>query len=792
MPNGASSAATPHSSVPHPSKPTVTVGLNTSQRSTPHIVSIRAGQGPADPQVSSALAKVLYGTPPTRHADPVPTQQYQQQAVHTHPPPHPDTYAGNASSSAAQGTSSSHQHSTQNHNMGSYSRHAEPNTALHSSMPEGRQGVPDVVVRPPSAAPSHTNRNTHTSAAPPYASGQASARLQAPGDTRPQNLPSSSAQLAAFLQATAPAGARSSGQNGEPEPYKAAGIAHAKTPSQDLPSRFPLYEDATSTRPSAPSAQHQSSASPKRGLTYPGASAPPPSQSVHINPSNYHGGASYDTRSPKPPSVATVTQDMGTPRVHPSGSPAVAGVAVSAGSSSTPKQSPSVRLHSHRNGSNDTISHAAPTKYSPSGSSQQHLPNRSSSVNLQSSSRYDTATTSRQPNGSYPEPSRYRSPAPQGYPNPHASSSVPTGIAPIHSPAYSTQTPLSYDSQYGRTTATQGYGTSHGQTTHVPSRGQSSEFGARMPDSAQAGATSNIASLAGQRPAPRSAPSPAPIVRPARLTSVSSPTTKIPPPLNSAPPQTTRNQSYPLPSPNYSTTTPYPSSHSRTSSDPQYAGRGTTGGYASASLPSRGYPPPRTAPSQAFPPDILLTPSSLAPSMLPQTSAPIVPLSRTESQSTAKEKDAKKKFFGFSLFRSRSSPPKERDVTAPAVPASAPVRERRERQTSQPTPPVAHMQAPSAASGSTAVGTPQMVGDDPRGDDSRYRRMSIARVAEPTPVRANPTGKMFTPFRLLSKRHRTVSTASVDAVDGTVVSFPSCHRTKRSNQLPLARRSTRC
>ncbi|KAI0720983.1 hypothetical protein C8T65DRAFT_548860, partial [Cerioporus squamosus] len=30
-------------------------------------------------------------------------------------------------------------------------------------------------------------------------------------------------------------------------------------------------------------------------------------------------------------------------------------------------------------------------------------------------------------------------------------------------------------------------------------------------------------------------------------------------------------------------------------------------------------------------------------------------------------------------------------------------------------------------------------------------------------------GKMFTPFRLLSKRHRTVSTASVDAVDGTVV-----------------------
>ncbi|TFK85944.1 hypothetical protein K466DRAFT_493774 [Polyporus arcularius HHB13444] len=32
-------------------------------------------------------------------------------------------------------------------------------------------------------------------------------------------------------------------------------------------------------------------------------------------------------------------------------------------------------------------------------------------------------------------------------------------------------------------------------------------------------------------------------------------------------------------------------------------------------------------------------------------------------------------------------------------------------------------------------------------------------------------GKVFTPFRLLSKRHHTVSTASVDAVDGTVVSI---------------------
>ncbi|KAJ3002673.1 hypothetical protein NUW54_g5720 [Trametes sanguinea] len=46
-------------------------------------------------------------------------------------------------------------------------------------------------------------------------------------------------------------------------------------------------------------------------------------------------------------------------------------------------------------------------------------------------------------------------------------------------------------------------------------------------------------------------------------------------------------------------------------------------------------------------------------------------------------------------------------------------------------------------------------------------------IAAPRPIAVSgersPTGKMFTPFRLLSKKHRTVSAASVEAVEGTVI-----------------------
>ena len=710
--------------------------------------------------MNSALAKVLSATQQIRPNDDASGPQYEQPAYASNG--FPDASSGYPYASASQGASG-YQHIVQY-----YKPNARPPEANGS---HGGQGAPDIVIRPPSAAPSRADRNGYVPAA--HQSSYEQPRMQtAHTDTRSRAAPSASAQLAAFLQSTAPV-APSSGNHADPETYKPATTPHSKQPSNDLAARFPLREDAAPSRPSASSVPQGASASPKRGLTYPGASAPPPTHTVHVNPSNYHSSGAYDPRSPKPPSVATITQDTVASRQHPqSGSPGMVGVAVSAGSSSTPKHSPSARLHSHRNGSNDTIPHAVHTKHSPSGSSQQHLPHRQSSTSLQPpASRYDPVTNSRQVNPAYPEQARYRSPAPQGYPNSHAPSSTHNVAASIHSPAYSTQTPLSYDAQYSRTAAAPGYSSQHAQaaSSQLQTRaGQSSEFGVRLADPSQIAPVSNTMPMSVPRAPSRSAPSPAPTVRPPRLATVSSPTSKVPPPLHSAPP---RNQSFPTGGPSYSTITP--SSHSRTTSDPQYGG---SRAYASASLPSRSYAPPRKAPSPAG--DILLTPSSLAPSMLPQTSAPIVPLTRqTSKSSTLKEKDGKKKFFSFNLFRSRSSPPKEREVDEPPPVASATVPEKRERQLSQPTQPPAQYRArpPSRAHVTSAVAATVSVpvmGQEPAS------MASMARIAAPTPVHATNgrtptstgTGKMFTPFRLLSRRHRTVSTASMDAVNGTVVS----------------------
>ncbi|KAM5533297.1 hypothetical protein V8D89_013074 [Ganoderma adspersum] len=772
--NGVVASAMPaQTSVPPSGKPTSSVGVTVSQRA-PQIVSIRAGQGPADPH--APLPKVIHsGVTPLRQPDPLPSQQYllaasrqQDGSLQTLSQGHTTAYAEASSShpysSITQGASGSNQQPGQSYPNTMHTRTFEANGVPPAALHGNQLPIPDVVVRPPSTRP--------PSAAPDLYS-------------RVRSTSASAGQSAAYTQ--------TQGQTlGEADTHRSGGT-HAKGPSQDLPSRFPVYEDTTSaSRLSV--APHVPSASPKRGLTYPGASAPTHPSAVHVNPSTYQGSGTYDPRSPKPPFVQTTTNDPSRLQTYLSGSPAGVPRTVSAGSS-TPKHSPSVRLQSHRNGSNDTITHAAPTKSSPSGSSPQHLPHRPSTVNVQpqlhASSRLDAGTASRQPNASsaYPDIHRYRSPAPQaqGYSNAYASSS-----APIVSPSYSTQTPVTANDyqQYGRSAPTPTQGTFAAQqvqasSAQVQARShQSVDYGHR-PE--QILATNPLASPVptAQRIPPRAAPSPAPTGRPARL--ISSLSSKVSAPLHSAPP---RNQTFPNVGSSYTTTSQFPSAHSRTVSDPQYTDRVGTG-YASASLPTRG----RAASQQQQQQDILLTPSSLAPSMLPQTSAPYIPLARSTSKNTIngkeneKEKDKKRSFFG-SLFRSRSSPPKQRDEPPP--PPSQQVRERRERNNSQPTQPMTYMQAPTMANGvsrpsrvppppspravvappaSMPVPAPASVpGPVHQREYSTSVVPNSTPIAQPAPVSLtrNTSGKMFTPFRLLSKRHRTVSTASVDAVDGTI------------------------
>lgn len=779
--NGVVASAVPaQPSVPPSGKPTSSVGVTVSQRA-PQIVSIRAGQGPADPH--APLPRVIHsGVTPLRQPDPLPSQQYpsaasrqQDGSLQTlsqgHTIAYAETSSGHHYSSITQGASGSNQQSGQSYPNTMHTRTFEANVVSSAASHGNQLAIPDVVVRPPSTRP--------PSATPdPY--------------SRARSTSASAGQSAAYTQAQ--------GQSlGEVDAHRSGG-AQAKGPSQDLPNRFPVYEETTSaSRPSA--APHMSSASPKRGLTYPGASAPAHHSAVHVNPSNYQGNGTYDPRSPKPPSVQTTTNDPSRLQTYLSGSPAGVPRTVSAGSS-TPKHSPSVRLQSHRNGSNDTITHVPPTKSSPSGSSQQHLPHRPSAVNVQpqlhASSRLDAGTAPRQPNASsaYPDINRYRSPAPQtqGYPNAYASSS-----APIASPSYSMQTPVAANDyqQYGRSAPTPTQGTFAAQQVQAPSAQmqvrsrQSVDYGHR-PE--QILATNPLASPVptAQRIPPRAAPSPAPTGRPARL--IPSLSSKVSAPLHSAPP---RNQTFPNAGSSHTTTSQFPSAHSRTVSDPQYIDR-VGMGYTSASLPTRGRAASQQQQQQQ---DILLTPSSLAPSMLPQTSTPYIPLARSTSKNTIngkeKDKDKKRSFFG-SLFRSRSSPPKQRDEPPP--PPSQQIRERRERNNSQPTQPMPSMQAPSMANGAskpsrvqppsprTVVAPPTSMpvpAPAPVPGPAHQRGYSTSvtpstPIAQPAPVSLmrNTSGKMFTPFRLLSKRHRTVSTASVDAVDGTVARFPPLHEDK--------------
>ncbi|CDO71227.1 hypothetical protein BN946_scf184863.g23 [Trametes cinnabarina] len=217
--------------------------------------------------------------------------------------------------------------------------------------------------------------------------------------------------------------------------------------------------------------------------------------------------------------------------------------------------------------------------------------------------------------------------------------------------------------------------------------------------------------------------------------------------------------------------------------------------------------------------------------MLPQVSS-TVPLDRTTSKTSIKDKDKEKRkgFFGISLFRSRSSPPKPREVEP--SPSTA-VREKRQRNVSQPSQPVSYVQT-SSVGVKPATGTPaphvavtaavsipassqptpqhqpqsqlpaphrpqqqphpqaqshpqhqQASQTQPqyqhqpssqhqhRPQHQRGNNSLQVPIAAPKPIAASgersPTGKMYTPFRLLSKKRRTVSAASVEAVEGTVL-----------------------
>lgn len=180
---------------------------------------------------------------------------------------------------------------------------------------------------------------------------------------------------------------------------------------------------------------------------------------------------------------------------------------------------------------------------------------------------------------------------------------------------------------------------------------------------------------------------------------------------------------------------------------------------AAPTLPSAGrqpiHQPVQHNPSQplqiptARPPSevsILKTPSSLAPSMLKPT------ISRTSIPVSTTSQDSRKRGL-FSMFKSKPQPPAQTyEVWNP--PSAQGVEKTNNRSKAEP-PKHSRMDA-----------------------DPKVSATPKARDPKPTPIpvasgHKTPNSRVFTPFRYLtSKRHRTMSAASVEAQDGTAVRVP--------------------
>ena len=226
--------------------------------------------------------------------------------------------------------------------------------------------------------------------------------------------------------------------------------------------------------------------------------------------------------------------------------------------------------------------------------------------------------------------------------------------------------------------------------------------------------------------------------------SVSLPTSNVPPPAQPVASESTRTHANPPTRSNVISTnnsqpiTPYTTSASARAP------------VSTAAAPSRAPQKIHSVPSEE---SILKTPSSLAPSMLkPTTSRSSIPASVSSHQ------DSRKKSGIFGMFRSKTpeQPQPKYEIWHP--PTSTKVHH--------------HNDLPSKTEPSAKLGT----SSDRKVVASLSSRGKVPLpITVPIPIppasgRKSPGNKVFTPFRYLtSKRNRTMSAASVEAVDGTAV-----------------------
>ena len=480
----------------------------------------------------------------------------------------------------------------------------------------------------------------------------------------------------------------------------------------------------------------------------------------------------------------------------------------------TPKQS-SFKLKS-RNGSSDTVVYPV-TKPSPT-QSVKPIAHRTSNTNLQAnaSARPDMNPT-RLPNApaEYPDMSRYRSP--QAFASATYNPTNPPHSAPITGSLldnYSQSAHLHHSRSASQPVVQSPYDyippAPRGQTLPgaVPPSPAAAPSASAIAAAYRSGlySTDNSARALDRRVPPRAAPSPAPSSQLQYL--------NAPPPLllsktgytlPNGVPQQSRGQTSLAPPATGRANGSVMQGHSRSQSDaqnPLLSGRVAISGHPSTPAPTKAQ---LTSPSEQ---ELLMTPSSLAPSMLKggNTMQAPFPSSRPSPSSQPSKppstKDVRKKGGLFGLFRSRSSPPKQDARVAEAI-GPEPAAKPRQRSTSQTTinavaASVRNIIAPhpnpsrsNAATQATSSG-PRSSLEQPRPTAAPHTRAappllstdvgSMRRIAPVTPqqvltsaaeyhVSGKSSGtKMFTPFRLISRRHRTVSAASNEAADGTAVS----------------------
>lgn len=287
-------------------------------------------------------------------------------------------------------------------------------------------------------------------------------------------------------------------------------------------------------------------------------------------------------------------------------------------------------------------------------------------------------------------------------------------------------------------------------------------------------------------------------------------------------PPSPRKASQPLFNSSNTSTQPFPSSSqvnvsSRPSktAEPSWAARVAVSGHPSTPAPSRAYLPPAMNRTFSHESEMLMTPSSIAPSMPKTPQTPKASFTATQvtappmrqRQVSTESKESKKKSGGFlgGLFRTMSGSGTSKPLESPVAP-SPKLSMEQHKAPAIVAPPIQHSKSASSAKDSkvTAMASalpshmvqttalpPTSASVQPKAPKAKARGPEVTfPSAHPHRDRKPPSSNVFSPFSFLtSKRNRTMSGASLDVCDGntatnTVIGSPAHSALSQAQPLP--------